>query len=336
MLHPDPPPRAGARGVNADAVTEWTSALGGDLRADDDRARLELIGALERLKCAAAAAQATLAAQVDASQRSEQARMGMPPSDRAAASPPRSRWRAGSHPTAAGSTSVWRRSCMRRRRAPWPPSAVERSPSGRPRSWRGRPLASISLIARRSTRSWAPMSTDLRRWGREARGRGSEAGLPAPPQGVRRTARPRRGPAPGHPAPPTRRDEPALRAPPGGAGRGAVRRSDPGGRQPPGARRPSEPRPDHGRHSRPAGDRPDDRDGGARRRQRGDLRRRAGGRRRAAGSLSTATAGPGRAHPRAGDQPRVSAELRRLYARPESGARSRWSRRAASSEGRWR
>ena len=64
--------------MNADAVTEWTSALGGDLRADDDRARLELIGALERLKCAAAAAQATLAAQVDASQRGEQARMGMP------------------------------------------------------------------------------------------------------------------------------------------------------------------------------------------------------------------------------------------------------------------
>ena len=58
-------------------MAEWTSALSDDLTADDDQARLELIRALEQLKCAAAAAQAALAVQVDASQRSEQARTGV-------------------------------------------------------------------------------------------------------------------------------------------------------------------------------------------------------------------------------------------------------------------
>lgn len=52
--------------------------LAGDLDATSDVGRLELIGALEQLKCAAAAAQAVLAVDFDASQRAEQADEGVP------------------------------------------------------------------------------------------------------------------------------------------------------------------------------------------------------------------------------------------------------------------
>jgi hypothetical protein len=68
------------RSESADAarVASWVRQLGagnGDL---DDAARIDLLRALEELKCAAEAAQAVLSAEFDTSQRAEQARQGVP------------------------------------------------------------------------------------------------------------------------------------------------------------------------------------------------------------------------------------------------------------------
>jgi hypothetical protein len=59
-------------------VAGWSDILEGDLAAADDPARLRLIRELERLKCAAAAAQAVLAVAFDESQRQRQAAEGVP------------------------------------------------------------------------------------------------------------------------------------------------------------------------------------------------------------------------------------------------------------------
>jgi hypothetical protein len=65
-------------GAEAAQVAGWSDALAGELHAADDAARLQLIRELERLKCAAAAAQAVLAVRFDDSQRAEQAERGVP------------------------------------------------------------------------------------------------------------------------------------------------------------------------------------------------------------------------------------------------------------------
>ncbi|MGH3499020.1 MAG: DUF222 domain-containing protein [Nocardioidaceae bacterium] len=56
----------------------WTAALAGHLAAVDDQQRLTLIRQLERLTCAAAGAQLALARDFDTSQRAEQAASGLP------------------------------------------------------------------------------------------------------------------------------------------------------------------------------------------------------------------------------------------------------------------
>jgi hypothetical protein len=71
-----------APGVDATQVAGWSDALAGELQATDDPARLRLIRELERLTCAAAAAQAVLAVRFDDSQRAEQAERGVPPERR--------------------------------------------------------------------------------------------------------------------------------------------------------------------------------------------------------------------------------------------------------------
>lgn len=64
-------------GVDADLVAGWCEALVGGLGASDDPGRLRLIRELERLACAAAAAQAVLTVQFDESQRAAQAAEGV-------------------------------------------------------------------------------------------------------------------------------------------------------------------------------------------------------------------------------------------------------------------
>ncbi|WP_432478573.1 HNH endonuclease [Nocardioides sp. GXQ0305] len=62
-------------------VTEWRAGLTQALETDsglDDAARVDTIRALEELVCTATAAQAALAAELDASQRAEQSRLGVP------------------------------------------------------------------------------------------------------------------------------------------------------------------------------------------------------------------------------------------------------------------
>ena len=59
-------------------VTEWTATIAAGLRAGSDQERLQLIRALEELKCAAAAAQAVLGAEFDGSQREWQAECAVP------------------------------------------------------------------------------------------------------------------------------------------------------------------------------------------------------------------------------------------------------------------
>lgn len=59
-------------------VREWTVALSGDPGPLSDPERLLLIRRLEELTCAAAGAQAVLTAQFDASQRDEQSEQGVP------------------------------------------------------------------------------------------------------------------------------------------------------------------------------------------------------------------------------------------------------------------
>ncbi len=63
---------------DADEVDSWVRRLGSRVRDLDDVARIDLIRALEELKCAAEAAQAVLSADFDTSQRAEQARHGVP------------------------------------------------------------------------------------------------------------------------------------------------------------------------------------------------------------------------------------------------------------------
>ena len=63
---------------SAGDVRSWATQLGSALHDLDDAQRIELIRALEELTCAAAAAQAVLSADFDASQRAEQAAQGVP------------------------------------------------------------------------------------------------------------------------------------------------------------------------------------------------------------------------------------------------------------------
>jgi len=59
-------------------VGQWRDALADPERELDDRKRIDLIRALEELKCTAEAAQATLTADFDASQREQQSARGLP------------------------------------------------------------------------------------------------------------------------------------------------------------------------------------------------------------------------------------------------------------------
>jgi 5-methylcytosine-specific restriction endonuclease McrA len=60
-------------------VRRWTKRLGGSGRGLDDTGRIDLIRALEELKCAAEGAQAELTADFDSSMRARAARAGEPP-----------------------------------------------------------------------------------------------------------------------------------------------------------------------------------------------------------------------------------------------------------------
>ncbi|MGZ8744422.1 MAG: DUF222 domain-containing protein [Nocardioides sp.] len=64
--------------LDAAVVREWTAQLTTADRGLDDAARVDLIGALEELKCAAEGAQAVTTAELDESQRAEQAARGVP------------------------------------------------------------------------------------------------------------------------------------------------------------------------------------------------------------------------------------------------------------------
>ena len=71
--------------LSAEEVARWRSRLSASFGADsglDDGARVEAIRALEELVCAATAAQAALAVELDASQRRRQAAAGEPPARR--------------------------------------------------------------------------------------------------------------------------------------------------------------------------------------------------------------------------------------------------------------
>ncbi|WP_202879237.1 HNH endonuclease [Nocardioides cynanchi] len=59
-------------------VREWTATIAGGLDAVTDEERLAMIRGLEELKCAAAAAQAVLATEFDQSQRRKQREQGVP------------------------------------------------------------------------------------------------------------------------------------------------------------------------------------------------------------------------------------------------------------------
>jgi len=74
----DGQPAATAELLDADAVTEWAHRLRVDERPDGDAARIDLLHALEVLKNVAAAAQAAVTRELDASQRSDQAADGTP------------------------------------------------------------------------------------------------------------------------------------------------------------------------------------------------------------------------------------------------------------------
>ncbi|WP_439939227.1 DUF222 domain-containing protein [Nocardia sp. N13] len=60
------------------AVEDWIAELQGDGRGRSDAERIDLIGALERLSCAAAGAQAILTTEFDESQRAAAAAAGVP------------------------------------------------------------------------------------------------------------------------------------------------------------------------------------------------------------------------------------------------------------------
>src|SRR5688500_5123827 len=64
--------------VTAAAVSAWTAALMEVARGASDAERVDLLRALEVLRCAAAGAQAVVAADFDASQRAGQAAAGVP------------------------------------------------------------------------------------------------------------------------------------------------------------------------------------------------------------------------------------------------------------------
>lgn len=69
-------------GVEAAEVRAWTGVLAGELAAATEAEKLELIRALEELTCAAAGAQAQLAAELDASRRGSEAERGVPTAQR--------------------------------------------------------------------------------------------------------------------------------------------------------------------------------------------------------------------------------------------------------------
>lgn len=78
-----PGPRAGAPGEVLDAavIGEWKTSLSAALESPtslSDGARVESMRGLEELVCVATAAQAHLARELDASQRAEQAKVGVP------------------------------------------------------------------------------------------------------------------------------------------------------------------------------------------------------------------------------------------------------------------
>ena len=66
----------------AERVRAWVSEIARTASSGDDRSRLDLIAALEQLKCAAEGLQADLAADVDASMRQRAAERGVPESRR--------------------------------------------------------------------------------------------------------------------------------------------------------------------------------------------------------------------------------------------------------------
>jgi Domain of unknown function (DUF222)/HNH endonuclease len=72
-----------ARPLDAATVDAWAAALGALDERADDAGRIDSIRALERLKCAAEAAQAVLTADFDASQRAAAAARGVRPERRA-------------------------------------------------------------------------------------------------------------------------------------------------------------------------------------------------------------------------------------------------------------
>ena len=243
-------------------IREWCGAAVDDVRGagvalsrigegSDDAERIDLIRALEELKCSAEAAQAVLTAAFDRSQREAEAARVCPRSGRAGRSPPRSRWRGGSRPIGVASTSVWRWCCVDEM-----PATRAAFRAGRITEWRAMLLARETACLSRADRA----EVDRRVAGDpdvleamgdgEIVGRAREAGLRARPGLVRRAAAPGRGRPSSLTAAGARRDEPALDTAAGEGRRRGVGRAHPRGRPAPGGRRRALARPDHGRHAR--------------------------------------------------------------------------------------
>ncbi len=177
----------------------------------DDAERIDLIRALEELKCSAEAAQAVLTAAFDRSQREAEARAGVPEERQGRA-------------VAAQVALARRESPHRGRQHVGLAVVLDELPctraafrAGRITEWRAMLLARETACLSRADRA----EVDRRVAGDpdvlegmgdgELVGQGPRAGLRARPGLVRRTTTPRRGRPPGLPASGSRRDEPALR-----------------------------------------------------------------------------------------------------------------------------
>ena len=99
-------------GVDSGSVAAFITALIGLDRGVDDAERVTQLELLERLKSAAAAAQAVVSTDFAASQRAAQRVAGVPAARRPGSgkvSPPRSGWPGGTRPSAVDVTSGWPR-----------------------------------------------------------------------------------------------------------------------------------------------------------------------------------------------------------------------------------
>ena len=231
-------------------VTTWQAEISAALAAPtglDDPSRIDAIRSLEQLVCAATAAQAALAAELDRPRRTDQAALGVPAAQHGRGVAAQVALARRERTTAANGTSVSRRSWPASCRTPGGRGEPGGSRSGRPRRSLARPRA-VPRRPRGGGRDRRGRPPPSRADGRSrARPRLPAGGLPARPRVVRLPSPPGGG-RPSRLAPASaRRDDVAERA---AAGEG--RRRSEGGAEPHGGECPVRGRPDGpGPSSRP-------------------------------------------------------------------------------------